>query len=74
MIDVQYVTVDGIDFIFTDEITLNDFRYIFAVGEDDDNSMMILKEVVKDGEKCLVTISDEEEIEYVMEMFNKENN
>ncbi len=70
----RYITINGFDFLITDELDYNNNHYALAIDEKGENTIAVLKEIEKDGEKRLVSVYDDSELNEVLTMFNKKNN
>ena len=70
----RYITINGFDFLITDELDYNGNHYALAIDENGEDTIAVLKEIEKDGEKRLVSVYDDSELNEVLTMFNKKNN
>lgn len=71
---VKYITINGFDFLITDELDYNNNHYALAIDENGEDTIAVLKEVEKDGKKVLESVYDDSELNEVLAMFNKKNN
>lgn len=68
----RIITLDGKDFLICQELDVNGNHYIYAVSIDDDEYTVLL-EYEKDGEMMVRSLTDDDEIKYILNIIAKEN-
>ena len=74
MKEVKYIKIQGFDFIITKEFTLNNNSYKIAIDEKGENTICILKSEIVNGKEIVKSVTDEEELEMIIEFLKRENN
>lgn len=69
MEDVEYITIDGIDYIITDEKMMNDVKYVYLTKEDDIATFLIKKVNIINNQECLVNLNTLEEFTSALQLF-----
>lgn len=73
MENVKYITVNGFDFIVTDEVDYNNNHYLLAIDENGENTITVLKQKTVDGEEVVESVFDEDEIQAVLTLIKRKN-
>lgn len=68
----RIITLDGKDFLICQELDVDGKHYIYAVSIDDDEYTVLL-EYEKDGEMMVRSLTDDDEIKYILNIIAKEN-
>lgn len=69
------ITLDGADYIIISEISINGFDYLYVINEDEnDNSYSVLRRTIKNGISMVESLTDDDEIEMVLEEIAKRDN
>ena len=69
MEDVKVINIDGKSYIVSDEIKLNDIKYVYLTNENDLTDFYIQKVIVKDNEEYLEYLDSEDEFDDAMKEF-----
>lgn len=67
--NVEYVTMNNIDYIIFDKININGNDYIYLVNENDEFDFYIRKIVIKDNKEYMVNIESKEEFDKTLQAF-----
>ncbi len=73
MKEVNVITLNNIDYIIIDEITIEGVTYIYLVNENDDNDFLIQKLKLKDGQNYLTNLANREEYNLALIAFENKN-
>ena len=73
MEEVKYITLNGFDFIITQELDFNNIHYMLAIDENGEDSVALLKQKVVNGVKMVESVLDDDEIELVFQLFHRKN-
>ena len=73
MEEVKYITLNGFDFIITNEIDFNGTHYMLAIDEKGENTITVLKQIFIDGKEFVESVNDEDELEMVFELLKRES-
>lgn len=72
--ELEIITLDdGKDYIVTDEIIIDDVKYVYLTDEDDIASFCIRKINVINNEEYLVGLKDRNEFNMALEKFMEKN-
>lgn len=72
--NVETVTLDNIKYIILNKLNINGNEYLYVIDSREDNdNISILKKYQKGGIETVESVTDEEEIEIVFELLNKQN-
>ncbi len=72
---VDAVTLeDGLKYIVTDEIEINNNKYVYLTEENNIEKIGIRKVRVQDGKEVLVGLDNENEFRMALTAFGKKNN
>ncbi len=74
MESVKYITLGGFDFIITNEIDFNGNHYMLAIDEKGEDTVVVLKQRFIDGKEVVESVQDDDEMELVFELINKQQN
>lgn len=68
------ITLDDMDYIIISEININGFNYLYVINEDEnDNSYSVLRRTIKNGIPMVESLTDDDEIEMVLEEIAKKD-
>lgn len=73
MEETKYITINGFDFIITKEIDFNNNHYMLAIDEKGEDTIAVLKQNIINGIETVESVTDDDEIELVFELLNKQN-
>ena len=73
MEETKYITINGFDFIITKELDFNNNHYMLAIDEKGENTIAVLKQNIINGIETVESVTDDDEIELVFELLNKQN-
>lgn len=73
MENVKYITLNGFDFIITDEVDYNNNHYLLAIDENGEDTITVLKQKIVDGKEVVECVFDEEEIQAVLTLIKRKN-
>ncbi len=73
MEEVKYITLNGFDFIITQELDFNNIHYMLAIDENGEDSVALLKQKVVNGVEMVESVLDDDEIELVFQLFHRQN-
>lgn len=73
MIDAKCANINGIDFIITQEINYNGSNYMLAIDEEKEETIMIFKSFLQDGREMVSSVTDQNELQSVLEIFKRGN-
>lgn len=73
MEEVKYITINGFDFIITNEIDFNGNHYMLAIDEAGENTITVLKQRYVDGVEFVDTVNDDDELELVFELIKEQS-
>lgn len=72
MEEVEVITLeDGNDYMITDEVTINNVRYVYLIDEKNVVNMAVRKINIVNNEECLVGLDNKEELTMVLKEFLK---
>ncbi len=72
--NVETVTLDNIKYIILNKLNINGNEYLYVIDSREDNdNISILKKHQKGGIETVESVTDEEELEIVFELLNKQN-
>ena len=54
MENVKYITLNGFDFIITDEVDYNNNHYLLAIDENGEDTITVLKQKIVDGKEVFL--------------------
>lgn len=70
--EVDYVEIDGHDYIVAQEIEVSGTTYLYLVNEDDVMDFLIQKVVVEDGEEYVTGLDSDREFDLVQAYFQRQ--
>ena len=73
MVKVNTVTIDNIEYIIIDDITLDDNRYIYLIEDNNPTKFMIRKIKIIDGSEYLVNLDNNAEFDKASQLFKEKN-
>ena len=73
MEETKYITINGFDFIITKELDFNNNHYMLAIDEKGEDTIAFLKQNIINGIETVESVTDDDEIELVFELLNKQN-
>ena len=73
MEEVKYITLNGFDFIITQELDFNNTHYMLAIDENGEDSVALLKQRIENVEEMVESVLDDDEIELVFQLFHRQN-
>lgn len=73
MEETKYITINGFDFIITKELDFNNNHYMLAIDEKGEDTIVVLKQNIINGIETVESVTDDDEIELVFELLNKQN-
>lgn len=73
MVDNSVLKVDGKTYLVVDTICEDLNKYVYFLNEKDSKDFFIRKEVTEEDKKYLVGLSDEEEFEKALKLFEEKN-
>ena len=73
MEETKYITINGFDFIITKELDFNNNHYMLAIDEKGEDTIAVLKQNIIHGIETVESVTDDDEIELVFELLNKQN-
>ncbi len=73
MEETKYITINGFDFIITKELDFNNNHYMLAIDEKGEDTIAVLKQNIINGIETVESVTDDDEIELVFELLNKQN-
>ena len=73
MEETKYITINGFDFIITKELDFKNNHYMLAIDEKGENTIAVLKQNIINGIETVESVTDDDEIELVFELLNKQN-
>ncbi len=73
MEETKYITINGFDFIITNELDFNNNHYMLAIDEKGEDTIAVLKQNIINGVETVESVTDDDEIELVFELLNKQN-
>lgn len=68
----RIITLDGKDFLICQELDINGNHYIYAISIDKDEYTVLLEEEIN-GEKIVRSLTNDDEIKYILNIIAKEN-
>ena len=72
--NVETVTLDNIKYIILNKLNINGNEYLYVIDSREDNdNISISKKHQKGGIETVESVTDEEELEIVFELLNKQN-
>ncbi len=71
--EVKYMTFDGKDYIITDEIMINNVKYVYFTNENDVTNFFIKKANIINGDECLVALANDEEVNMALREYALKN-
>lgn len=72
LIDVTLLELNGKDFVVIAEIEYNDVNYLYAVSDDEDEEVVLLRESIEDGEEYIESVEDENEYNEILDLLESE--
>lgn len=76
MVDNSRVVLeDNIEYLVVDKIKDKDkdFYYVYLVNQRDDADLVVRKEVLENGERFLIGLDSEDELEKALDLFLEKN-
>ena len=73
MEETKYITINGFDFIITKELDFNNNHYMLAIDEKGEDTIVVLKQNIINGIETVESVTDDDDIELVFELLNKQN-
>ena len=73
MVNVSTVTIDNIEYIIIDDITVSDNRYLYLIEDNNPSKFMIRKIKVIEGNEYLVNLDNDEEFNKASQLFQEKN-
>ena len=73
MEETKYITINGFDFIITKELDFNNNHYMLAIDEKGEDTIAVLKQNIINGIETVESVTDDDDIELVFELLNKQN-
>ena len=73
MVNVSTVTIDNIEYIIIDDITVSDNRYLYLIEDNNPSKFMIRKVKVIEGNEYLVNLDNDEEFNKASQLFQEKN-
>lgn len=74
MESVKYINVKGFDFIIVDEVNYNNNHYLLAIDEAGEDTIAILRQSMVDGSEMVESVTDEDELQAVLNILNSKGN
>lgn len=71
--EVKYMTFDGQDYIITDEIMINNVKYVYFTNEHDVTNFFVKKVNMINGEEYLVALANDEEVNMALREYALKN-
>ena len=72
--NVETVTLDNIKYIILNKLNINGNEYLYVIySREVNDNISILKKHQKGGIETVESVTDEEELEIVFELLNKQN-
>ena len=69
---VKYITIQGFDFIITQEFDYNGTHYMIAIDEKGENTITVLKQKIVNGKEFVESVTDDE-LEMIFDLIKQEN-
>ena len=69
MEEIEYITLNGKDYLIIDSIKLNDTVYEYLINENDDKDFFVRKLSIKENGKYFVNLDSPEEFDQAMTAF-----
>ncbi len=71
--NVKIVSLNGIDYIVTDEINIDNTRYVYLTNENDFLDFCVRKIVVINGEEYLEKLDNDDEFDKALKVYYDKN-